>query len=580
MSESLLLHPRPRAVRATGQFRARPPRPGCFASAAASPRLAAAIAALGFESAPDGAPIKLSLVAGSQPKDGYKLRIKLARIDIESATEAGLVHGLATLRQIFLQSPHALPCLEIEDWPDLPVRGYMLDVSRCKVPTLPSLFALVDLLASLKYNQLQLYMEHTFAYSGHERVWRDASPLDAAEIRALDAYCHDRYIELVPNQNSFGHMERWLRHEPYKRLAECPNGFEHPFSGWKTHGSTLKPDDESLDFVDTLHAELLPNFRSRNFNIGGDEPWELGQGWSEPRVKERGKRRVYLDFLLKLHKRVSARGRRMQFWGDIVLEEPELARELPRDLTALLWGYEASHPFPKQCAAFRDARVPFYVVPGTSSWNAIGGRPANALANIREACRNAIGCGAEGALLTDWGDGGHHQPPCVSLLPIIAAAGLSWSFEQSLGADLESVANSLIPEPLSSEQLSTLRALGACPSEFAAPLHNASWLNKILFAPQATLPKVLASVTESELRACLDLLQPLPLGDATLVDSELSVAARLLRFACAKGLAGLGEASPPELPADLVDRFRQNWLARNRPGGLDESADNLVRPNA
>src|SRR5690606_22164011 len=127
---------------------------------------------------------------------------------------------------------------------------------------------------------------------------------------------------LVPNQNSFGHMERWLRHEPYKHLAECPNGFEHPYSGWKTHGSTLKPDDEALDFVDTLHDELLPNFRSRAFNVGGDEPWELGQGWSEPRIKERGKHRVYLDFLLKLHKRVSARGRRMQFWGDIVLEEP------------------------------------------------------------------------------------------------------------------------------------------------------------------------------------------------------------------------------------------------------------------
>ena len=43
------------------------------------------------------------------------------------------------------------------------VQGYQLDVSRCKVPTMPTLFRMVDLLASLGYNQFQLYTEHTFA---------------------------------------------------------------------------------------------------------------------------------------------------------------------------------------------------------------------------------------------------------------------------------------------------------------------------------------------------------------------------------------------------------------------------------
>ncbi len=43
----------------------------------------------------------------------------------------------------------------------------MLDVSRDKVPTLSTLKQIVDLLKVCNYNQFQLYIEHTFRYSGH-----------------------------------------------------------------------------------------------------------------------------------------------------------------------------------------------------------------------------------------------------------------------------------------------------------------------------------------------------------------------------------------------------------------------------
>ena len=87
-----------------------------------------------------------------------------------------------------------------------PVVGYMLDVSRNKVPTMASLYRMVDVLAELGYNQFQLYTEHTFAYRDHAVVWNDASPMTAEEVRALDAYCAGKGIDLVPNQNSFGHL--------------------------------------------------------------------------------------------------------------------------------------------------------------------------------------------------------------------------------------------------------------------------------------------------------------------------------------------------------------------------------------
>jgi hypothetical protein len=67
---------------------------------------------------------------------------------------------------------------------------------------------IVDLLARCRYNQFQLYTEHTFAYAAHPAVWEEADPLTPAEIRKLDAYCQIQGIELVANQNTFGHMER------------------------------------------------------------------------------------------------------------------------------------------------------------------------------------------------------------------------------------------------------------------------------------------------------------------------------------------------------------------------------------
>ena len=123
-------------------------------------------------------------------------------------------------------------------------RAYLLDISRDKVPTMSTLRLLVELLAKFGYNQLQLYIEHTFAYSAHEAVWKDASPLTAAEIRQLNACCAMNGIELVPNQNAFGHLERWLVKPEYNHLAELPQGGAMtPWGTLKKEPTTLCPTD-------------------------------------------------------------------------------------------------------------------------------------------------------------------------------------------------------------------------------------------------------------------------------------------------------------------------------------------------
>ena len=298
----------------------------------------------------DEAPTLLLERAQTSHREEYVLETSPLKIVLSASSDEGLFRGLTSLCQLREGSgPGKTECLRIEDRPVIDGRGFMLDVSRCKVPTMETLTELIDLLADLRYNELQLYVEHTFSFRDHEIVWRKASPLTGENIRELDQYCRERFIELVPNLNSFGHFERWLRHEPYKAMAECPDGFrrEDPFME-RDHGSTLKPNQESLDFIDSLYSEYLPNFSSKNFNVGMDEPWELGQGWSKQEVQREGKGHVYLKHLEGIHKLVEKHERQMQFWADVLLEEPENAKLLPPSASPVIWGYEPDHPFDEQ----------------------------------------------------------------------------------------------------------------------------------------------------------------------------------------------------------------------------------------
>lgn len=220
----------------------------------------------------------------------YRLTLSSESIEIRAGSPAGVFYGCQTLYQLLRQYGPYLPCLHSEDGPDFPVRGFMLDISRDRVPMLATLLALVDRLAEWKINHLQLYTEHTFAYTGHEAVWQHASPLTGAEILQLDAYCRERFIDLVPNQASFGHMERWLKHPGYRSLAESPNGWVSSLGHPIPDPVTLNPlHSGSLDLVARLYQDLLPHFRSRFFNINGDETFELGQGACREAVQARGK---------------------------------------------------------------------------------------------------------------------------------------------------------------------------------------------------------------------------------------------------------------------------------------------------
>jgi hexosaminidase len=368
--------------------------------------------------------------------EGYALTIDKNGIEISFREIGGLHAAAATLRQLLRQYGRRLPCLKIRDWPDFARRGVMLDISRGRVPKLETLLELVEHLADFKINEFQLYTEHTFAYRRYKSVWQSWGALTGEEIRKLDMRCRELGIDLVPNQNSFGHLRYFLEHPLLKKLAEVSVPYEDAGGEFVRRPTMLAPNHPgTLPFLRKLYDELLPNFSSRFFNVGCDETFDLGRGQSKKPCERLGKGRVYLDFLEKIHHEVSRCGKCMMFWSDIILRYPELIKKLPRDVIALNWGYEANHAFAREAAKFAKAKIPFYVCPGTSTWQTLIGRHDNALANLRAAAKAGKKFGAIGYLITDWGDGGHPQPLVVSYLSYLAGAAMGWcekTFDEKL----------------------------------------------------------------------------------------------------------------------------------------------------
>ena len=167
-----LLLPVPQSVEPTGSYFTLPREPEIGVSPASpgpratADRLAAVLNSCGCRPHPGAtdretprqpdASIRLRLdptVLG-RPQS-YALTIDDMGVTAVGADEAGLFYGICTLIQLIRlraprtpKGPMRLPGCHITDWPDVTHRGVQLDVSRDKVPTMETLFDLVDLLAS------------------------------------------------------------------------------------------------------------------------------------------------------------------------------------------------------------------------------------------------------------------------------------------------------------------------------------------------------------------------------------------------------------------------------------------------
>lgn len=533
--------------------------------------------------------------------DQYSIVLQEKSLNLSFQSKASFQYLKTSIGQILnfiYHSSNSAASFKLSDWADFEKRGYMLDISRDKVPTMESTLEFVDLLSEWRINELQLYTEHTFAYKNHKIVWENYSPFTAEEIQKLDSYCLNKGIDLVPNQNSFGHLASWLKHDEYLSLAECETNCKTKW-GISKRTSLAPTNPNSLKLMEELYEELLPNFSSDKFNIGGDETLELCLGKSKAACDSIGQGKVYLKFLKQLNTAANQHGKTCQFWGDIILNHPELISEIPKNMTPLVWGYDAVYPFDKNLPAFKNAGLDFYVCPGTSTWRSEIGKNFNAFINLKKAAIEGKKNNAKGYLITDWGDYGHFQPRSISYAPLFIGASYAWNYQEKSLGNLESNLNRFVFHDLNGNTAKAILKLGNTYLKTNIPAGNANAFHLMIRRFKWTIkgnyqtkelnkPGLLAAEKEiNEALKILDLAKPLS-KDGQIIITEVKQAAALAKFGIHLGLARLDapERKTKNIPLEvrkklatelkeLIISHQEIWLLRNRPGGLQDSSGKM-----
>ena len=339
--------------------------------------------------------------AAFQPRDGagaedYRLDVRPEEIVCVGSGPAGLFYGVQTLCQLIRanRTDNALPCLEVRDWPSLRWRCFQDDMTRGPSSRLETLQSEVAIGAGLKMNLFTYYMEYQYAFRKHPLIGPKDGSLTPEDLAALVGFGKAQNVEILGNQQSFGHFERILSHPEYAHLGEG--------------GTILCPvKEESYQLLDDLYSEVCPLLPFPFFNVCCDETWGLGQGASRELAEQLGVGGVYVRHIRRVHDLLKDKyHKRMMMWGDIILQHPDKLGEIPKDTVMLTWGYDARGSFEDQIVPFAKSGYEFFVCPGVSNWSRILPDFGVATTNIRHFVRDGAKHGALGMLNTAWEDDG------------------------------------------------------------------------------------------------------------------------------------------------------------------------------
>lgn len=363
-------------------------------------------------------------------KEAYRLIVTPNKITIAACCNRGFLYGAATLIQLCKISRGEFGCVDIADEPSYSNRGYMLDVSRGRVPTMDSLKALVDRLALYKINQLQLYMENCLRLDGFEEIWSQTDPFTPEEILELDRYCNIRGIELVPCVATFGHLYDLLRSVGFGKYREMDTGRGETFTWYNRmrHHIINVSDPESFTLIKGILDQYMPLFRSDKINICCDETFDLGKGKSACMAQKMDYGEMYLFYVNRLVEYLQSKGKEVMIWGDIVKSHPEHLGKLNAQVTCLNWYYDYGAK-EETVKIFSDKGLKQYVCPSVSGYSRLVNAYDMSFTNIREMAKLGNQYHVEGFLNTDWGDCGHINMPALAIPGMIYGAAQGWNVE-------------------------------------------------------------------------------------------------------------------------------------------------------
>ena len=285
---------------------------------------------------------------------------------------------------------------------DFPVKAFHLDL-RIQVMTLPALKSFVQQLHAGGINTLIMEYEATYPFEKHPLI-PNRYAYTKAEIKSFITFCMSLGIDVIPLQQSFGHVEYILRHERYAALREDNKALSQVCP-------TRSTVQDSLLFTD-LYTELAQTHPSPYIHIGCDETYLLGHcERCRKKVAEEGVSKLYIDYVSMLCNIVLKLGKKPVLWADMVLKYPEAVGRLPKGTILVDWnyGWSMDHFGDHQkllasgytiwgAPAIRSSPDNFY----TTDWK----KHFNNIRDFVPACRQM---GYQGMVLTSWSTSGAYS---------------------------------------------------------------------------------------------------------------------------------------------------------------------------
>ena len=170
----------------------------------------------------------------------------------------------------------SLPFVSVTDFPRFPFRGFLHDTARHFLPV-PTLFQLIDSLASAKYNVFHWHIvdDESFPYVstalpklslGSFGGGRASLTYSPADVQTVISYAKNRGVRVIPEFDTPGHCKSWGAGYP-EVVTEC-------YSNGKPNGLTgpMNPTvNATFDVLTKLWNEIATVFLDDYVHLGGDE---------------------------------------------------------------------------------------------------------------------------------------------------------------------------------------------------------------------------------------------------------------------------------------------------------------------
>ncbi|MDH2444074.1 beta-N-acetylhexosaminidase [Amnibacterium sp. CER49] len=288
--------------------------------------------------------------------EGFRVEVGPAGVRIEGGSAAGVFAGCQVLLQLLPPSVYRrarvtgetwrIPGVRVQDRPRFGWRGVMLDVVRHFMPK-HDVLRFIDLMAMHRLNTLHLHLTDDQGWRIEIRkyprltevgAWRHETQVGASresptdgrphggfytqdDIREIVQYAADRFIAVVPEIESPGHVQAALA--AYPELGLAGRSYD-VFTRWGINDNVLNVEESTVDFFTDVLDEVMELFPSSYIGVGGDE-CPKDQWHEDPRTQERmrelgvgDEEQLQAWWIGRLDQHITSRGRRLFGWDEIL----------------------------------------------------------------------------------------------------------------------------------------------------------------------------------------------------------------------------------------------------------------------